>query len=339
MLHQNATDLGWARLSRWLSADSHELLLDAGVSDFPDASALAAVNGTRYFFYSPEMNLLAETEIRTTPGAPALLYEYVWFNGAPVAQIDGGTATRWTFTDHLGTPLIQTDAAGTVVWRAEYEPYGRVYVLRTADQHQPLRLPGQEAEQLNLGANGDTERSYNIFRWYRSAWGRYTQSDPIGMGGSGDANLYRYALDNPLLLTDPDGLKAEVCCRPLAGPLFVFNSFDHHCFIRGYTRNNVPVTYSLFPDESRRRGFTRINDVADSGAGNVQCETTECGDIDCVARATRAYPSGGRYKMIGGPNSNTFAAYVARKCDLNLPLFANSTTASGWDATPPLGAR
>ncbi len=133
--------------------------------------AIATV-GRRYSFYSPEMNLIAETEIKTDTGTPAVLYEYIWFNGHPVAQVDPGPTTHWTVTDHLGTPLIRTDDTGSISWRAEHEPYGTVFALRTADQHQPLRLPGQEAEQLNLGANGATERSYNIFRWYRTAWGR-----------------------------------------------------------------------------------------------------------------------------------------------------------------------
>ena len=50
----------------------------------------------RYSFYSPEMNLLAESEL-TAATAPTILYEYVWFNGHPVAQLDGGTAAHWTF--------------------------------------------------------------------------------------------------------------------------------------------------------------------------------------------------------------------------------------------------
>lgn len=29
-------------------------------------------------------------------------------------------------------------------------------------------------------------RSYNIFRWYRNAWGRYPQADPIGKDGGID---------------------------------------------------------------------------------------------------------------------------------------------------------
>jgi RHS repeat-associated protein len=178
----------------------------------------AAAVGRRYSLYSPEMNLLAETEIKTTAGAPAILYEYVWFNGYAVAQIDSGTTTHWTFTDHLGTPLIQTDTGGAVYWRAEYEPYGKVFSLRTADQHQPIRLPGQEAEQLNLGPDGVTERSYNIFRWYRPAWGRYTQQDPVRWqydrptpAALRDPSPYGYTNGNPVLLVDPLGLVKWHC--------------------------------------------------------------------------------------------------------------------------------
>jgi RHS repeat-associated protein len=160
----------------------------------------------RDFIYSPETNLLAESEL-SRPREKAILYEYIWFNGHPVAQVDAGTVTHWTFTDHLGTPLIQTTATQTVWWRAEYEPYGRVFAYNPAglaDQHQPLRFPGQEAEQLNLGQNGSTERSYNIFRWYRPSWGRYTQPDPLGLEGG--QNLFGYANANPVSYIDSVGL-------------------------------------------------------------------------------------------------------------------------------------
>jgi RHS repeat-associated protein len=122
----------------------------------------------------------------------------------------------WTFTDHLGTPLVQTSLPQGVVWQAEYEPYGKVFALRAGDgQHQPLRLPGQEAEQLELGANGSTERSYNIFRWYRPGWGRYTQPDPLMSRNPifGDVNLYSYVSNAPITGQDPLGLfKVDGSC-------------------------------------------------------------------------------------------------------------------------------
>ena len=196
-----------------------ERLLAAGGSRPSRVSAVALDPGSRrYSFYSPEMDLLAESEL-TTAAAPVILYEYVWFNGHPVGQLDGGTSAHWTFTDHLGTPLLQTDSTGAVYWRAEHEPYGSVFELRTADQHQPLRFPGQEAEQLNLGDNGLTDRSYNIHRWYRSTWGRYTQDDPLRqpsliapfLSGSpiwhtSAANQYAYTGSKPVSYSDPLGL-------------------------------------------------------------------------------------------------------------------------------------
>ncbi|MEO8034190.1 MAG: RHS repeat-associated core domain-containing protein [Acidobacteriota bacterium] len=149
---------------------------------------------SRLSLYTPELNLMSESE-----SAASLAYDYIWFGGKPVAQVDvAASTTHWTFADHLGTPVLQTDASGTIDWRAEYEPFGSIYTLRTGTtRHQPLRFPGQEADP----ANG--EREYNIFRWYRSGWGRYTQSDPIGLKGG--INSFSYAR-NPLTQVDPLGL-------------------------------------------------------------------------------------------------------------------------------------
>ena len=151
----------------------------------------------RHSIYSPELQLLAETEI-TTASKPPIQYEYVWFGGEPLAQIETATDDiRWYFTDHLGTPILQTDATAAVVWRAEYDPYGTVFAFRAgADEHQPLRFPGQEND-------GTTELSYNIFRWYRAGWGRYSQPDPMEYG---EQSTYRYTDGNPVLSIDPHGL-------------------------------------------------------------------------------------------------------------------------------------
>src|SRR5271169_5659405 len=156
----------------------------------------------RYSFYSPEMNLIAETAPSTSATQTAA-YEYVWFAGAPVAQIDTATSTtHWTFTDHLGTPQLQTNAAGATDWRAEYEPYGSVFAYRSgATRHQPLRFPGQEYDETV------PTREYNIFRWYASGWGRYTQADPLAtlsfpLGQTertrASAQIYSYGQDSPI---------------------------------------------------------------------------------------------------------------------------------------------
>ncbi len=178
------------------------------------APAAAASGQHRYFLYTPELQLLAESELTTAPH-PAIYTEYVWFGGMPVAQQDVSGETRWTFTDHLGTPLLQTSAQQGIVWRAEHEPYGEVYALRAQDLHQPLRLPGQEAEQLNAGANGATDWSYNIHRWYEALLGRYLEPDPLGLR-SLSTNPYLYSAASPLTKIDPRG-EAYFAKRPLHG--------------------------------------------------------------------------------------------------------------------------
>jgi RHS repeat-associated protein len=154
----------------------------------------------RYSLYTPELNLMSETET-STASTPAVAYDYIWFGGKPVAQVDAATnTTHWTFTDHLGTPILQTNATGAIDWRAEYEPFGSVFTLRTGStRHQPLRFPGQESDSV------DGEREYNIFRWYRSGWGRFTQVDPKGLRRR-ELNLYSYVRGNPLRFIDPRGL-------------------------------------------------------------------------------------------------------------------------------------
>ena len=168
----------------------------------------AAANPTQYFFYTPEMSLLSQTELRAAGGQPQIAVDYIWFNGHPVAE-ERPTQTRYTYTDHLGTPFLQTDTSFAPVWRIEYEPFGGAYELRTGtNPDQRLRFPGQEYDEQT------PEREYNIFRWYRSGWGRYTQADPLatdaftstGERGRAVRSPYSYVEDNPLTRIDPLGL-------------------------------------------------------------------------------------------------------------------------------------
>jgi RHS repeat-associated protein len=171
----------------------------------------------KFYFYAPEL-----TQMATFAPNDGIESDVIWFAGRPVAS--GTTAApdpRFTFTDHLGTPVLQTDALANVVWRAEYEPFGNVFAMRAGGANdQRLRLPGQQVAFTNFA--GD-EENYNIFRWYRSGWGRYTQADPIGIGGGTTLNLnhlYGYAGSNPITDYDPTGLYkvGSTCDDKLCGP-------------------------------------------------------------------------------------------------------------------------
>ncbi len=243
----------------------------------------------RYSLYTPELNLMAETEQTTAP-TPAIAYEYVWFGGQPVAQFDIATnTTHWTFTDHLGTTILQTNAAGAVDWRVEYEPYGTFDALRAgATRHQPLRFPGQEYD----GASAD--RSYNVFRWYRVGWGKYTQADPLEFKGG--INLFAYALENTLRYKDPLGLKVYRCCAPadVAGGLV------DHCWIK----TDKQQTQIGFADQGQPAGTdpggacaapffsqTQVQIYRGNKKGTNCTEITDA-DEKCVDDATRTNSKG-----------------------------------------------
>jgi len=129
------------------------------------------------YFYTPELSMLNVISRSTSRTA-----DVIWFGGRPVADHDA-TAVRYTFTDHLGTPILQTTAAGFVVWRIEYTPFGEVHALRAGEaaDDQPLRFPGQQV----AFATPTGEENYNIFRWYRAGGGgirkviQFPRSGPV----------------------------------------------------------------------------------------------------------------------------------------------------------------
>nr|MDU9044453.1 RHS repeat-associated core domain-containing protein [Candidatus Electrothrix aestuarii] len=98
--------------------------------------------------------------------------------------------------DHLGTPQIITNDSGSVVWKAEYLPFGKVNIS-VADIENNLRFPGQYYD-------AETGLHYNWNRYYDPETGRYIAADPIGLGGG--MNLYAYVGSDPVNAVDPMGL-------------------------------------------------------------------------------------------------------------------------------------
>ncbi len=100
--------------------------------------------------------------------------------------------------DHLGTPLRITDANDSAVWEATYAPFGAATVNADLDSvlENNLRFPGQYYDS-------ETGFHYNVFRHYHPGTGRYLTPDPIGLKGG--VNVFAYALNDPVNLTDPSG--------------------------------------------------------------------------------------------------------------------------------------
>ncbi len=136
----------------------------------------------------------------------------------------------WLHHDHLGTPLAATDAAGRIIWRADYDAYG--HAIADGPLRQPLRFAGQYFD-------AETGLHDNYQRTYDPAAGRYLEPDPLGLAAGFDP--YGYADGNPLLANDPLGLI-----------LFAFDGTKNGSAPQGvYDQSNVWKFFDNYDDPNK----------------------------------------------------------------------------------------
>jgi RHS repeat-associated protein len=170
------------------------------------------------FIYDESGHLLGEYNAANR----GRLREYVWLDDTlvgVVAASDGSNAGyQFVEADQLGAPRIVIDPVRNVAvwrWSATGSAFGDHLPNQDPDANQvawwlQLRYPGQYSD----GSGGLPY--YNMNRYYESATGRYTQSDPIGL--SGGANTYAYTDSMPLSFVDPLGLAAVAPALPAPPP-------------------------------------------------------------------------------------------------------------------------
>lgn len=146
----------------------------------------------------------ADRIIAELDAAGNTLREYIWLDDLPVAVLDGSVnqanpSLFWVHADHLGRPVMMTDAARAIVWRAHYAPFGTIHSITGAAANDN-RFPGQWF-QLEAGL------AYDWHRHYDATLGRYAQADPVGLPTllSDGPSVYGYAGQSPLGRTDPYG--------------------------------------------------------------------------------------------------------------------------------------
>jgi RHS repeat-associated protein len=160
-------------------------------------TSAALSTGGRLYAYDQAGHLIGEYD-----NNKARQQEHIWLGDLPVAMIGGGGGIYPVLSDHLVTPRQIIDGSKQVRWQWDnLDPFGA-----NAPNTNPagvgvlgynLRFPGQYAD-------GESGLFYNYYRTYDPKAGRYTQSDPIGLGGG--MNTYGYVGGNPLGLIDPLGL-------------------------------------------------------------------------------------------------------------------------------------
>ncbi|XZN90925.1 MAG: RHS repeat domain-containing protein [Microcoleus sp.] len=150
--------------------------------------------GTVQYLYGNPNHPFQVTAVRDNSGNLSV-YEYDDFGS--LMAIRRGDSWYGVTTDQLGTPRVVFDESDRVVKVLKYDSFGQVI----GDSN-----PAFELHICFVGGLIDvaTELLRFGFRDYDSVAGKWTAKDPISFAG-GDVNLYRYVVNQPINLVDPDG--------------------------------------------------------------------------------------------------------------------------------------
>lgn len=112
----------------------------------------------------------------------------------------GLTLMRHQYHDHIGSAALELDEAGAVISYEEYYPFGATAYQAGRDatetRRKTYRYVGTEQD--------DITGLYHMGARYYAPWlGRWTASDPAGLVDG--PNLYRYARNNPMRMSDRQG--------------------------------------------------------------------------------------------------------------------------------------
>jgi len=220
----------------------------------------------------------------------------VGLGGLPgaVSSAHAAETVYYLYNDHLGTPVKATDASGTVVWDAQARPFGTAEVS-TETLTVNLRFPGQYYD-------AESGLHYNYQRTYHPGLGRYLEPDPLGQHDS--SNVYPYAINDPVNLTDPTGEVVPVIAWAMVE--FGLSLWDAYELV-GILTDNCASDVAKYA--STAMFLTGILTVGGGGVGVVK----HADDIVDIAKAGKkgrtsfyvppsgeAIPATG-YRAVGGP--------------------------------------
>ena len=123
----------------------------------------------------------------------------------PLAVFDDNTEKiHYYHKDGLGNIISLTDESGDEKEKYVYDVFGKATIFDENDEKREISSLGNPYFFTGREYDPETNLQYHRARYYDLDLGRWISEDPIEFD-SGDINLYRYALNNPLYWIDPDG--------------------------------------------------------------------------------------------------------------------------------------
>ena len=200
-------------------------------------------------------------------GRVALIHR--WTVDAHARETDAVDAVKihYQLNNHLGTSVLELDADAEVIAYEEYFPFGGTAFL-AGD-----RMRDVEMREYRYGgkARDDATGLYDFgHRLYASWMGRWVSPDPLGPADG--PNLYQYVCNDPINLTDPDGLQSTATAHSRADAVPVeyvtYESIPEQ-YRRGDDRLAVAVKYfrGANKDEGPPRSFSSVEAVLEAVSG------------------------------------------------------------------------
>jgi RHS repeat-associated protein len=252
----------------------------------------------------------------------------------PLAEFRSGT-TSYYQQDGLSSVTSISNSAGILANTYTYDAFGNL-TASTGALINPFQYTGRDYDP-------ETGLRYYRARYYDSSTGRFLSEDPITFD-SGTTNFYAYADDNPVNFTDPDGRKAEVCCRLSLYP-GLRQAGMKHCYVKITPVKGKPQTYGLhgeedtpphkkFPEGARPRvgDMTDVDGTCEDVKDSTPCKEREfmrkaMADVDCPSCKDKYFPT--------STNSNYWVWNALKNAGMTPPAFPNEWGLVGYGDIPP----
>jgi RHS repeat-associated protein len=186
---------------------------------------LPGSGGTVTFKYDP-----LGRRIYKSSSAGTSMYAYDGDNLVEESNAAGGVVARYTQTDEVDEPLAMlrssstsyyhadglgsitslSNAAGALAQTYTFDSFGR-QTASSGSLTNPFQFTSCEFDS-------ETMLYFMRARYFDLSTGRFLSEDPLRFF-SGDGNFYEYATQNPIMLTDPYGLKCKCTYSQSTGHL------------------------------------------------------------------------------------------------------------------------
>lgn len=183
------TDYGWNQAGQMTSSTPAG---GAATSYAYDGTGLRVAKTTGQNSLAFTWDRSADLPLLLSDGSTSYVYGP---DGLPISQITNAGAVTYLHHDQLGSTRLLSNASGTTIASFSYDAYGKL-AGSTGTATTALGFAGQYTD-------AETGFQYLRARYYDPATGQFVSRDPIA---AQTREVYGYASNNPLNLSDPSGL-------------------------------------------------------------------------------------------------------------------------------------